>query len=63
MEVSGQIHAPAALPPEGTPVINWIRRLGGLQRTGWEVVNWIHLAQDSDQWRALVNTVMNLRVP
>jgi hypothetical protein len=29
----------------------------------WERVEWIHLAQDMDQWRALVNTVMNLRVP
>jgi hypothetical protein len=29
---------------------------------GWEVLNWIHLAQDVDQWRILVNTVMNLRV-
>jgi hypothetical protein len=25
--------------------------------------DWIHLAQDGDRWRALVNTVMNLRVP
>jgi hypothetical protein len=25
-------------------------------------MDWIHLAQDGDQWRALVNTVMNLRV-
>jgi hypothetical protein len=30
---------------------------------GWEGVDWIHLTQDRDQWRAIVNTVMNLRVP
>jgi hypothetical protein len=28
----------------------------------WEGVDWIHLAEDMDQCRALVNTVMNLRV-
>jgi hypothetical protein len=28
-----------------------------------EGVDWIHLAQDRDQWRALVNMVMNLLVP
>jgi hypothetical protein len=29
----------------------------------WEGVDWMHLAQDRDQWLAFVNTVMNLRVP
>jgi hypothetical protein len=28
----------------------------------WDGMDWIHLAQDRDQWRVLVNTVMNLRV-
>jgi hypothetical protein len=28
----------------------------------YKVVDWIHAAQDTDQWRALVNTVMNLPV-
>jgi hypothetical protein len=34
-----------------------------LRETGWGAMYWIHLAQDRDQWRALVNMVMNLRVP
>jgi hypothetical protein len=34
-----------------------------LREMGREVLDWIHLAQDTDQWRALVNTVMNLWVP
>jgi hypothetical protein len=34
-----------------------------LRETGWDGMDWINLAQDRDQWRALVNTVMNFRVP
>jgi hypothetical protein len=34
-----------------------------LRETGWDGVDPIDLAQDKDQWTALVNTVMNLRVP
>jgi hypothetical protein len=32
-----------------------------LREIGWGGMDWIDLAQDRDQWRALVNTVMNLR--
>jgi hypothetical protein len=33
-----------------------------LREIGWDVMDWIDLAQDRDQWRALVNTVMNFWV-
>jgi hypothetical protein len=33
-----------------------------LREIGWGSVDWIQLAQDRDRWRAVVNTVMNLRV-
>jgi hypothetical protein len=34
-----------------------------LREIGWDGMDWIDLTQNRDQWRALVNTVMNLRVP
>jgi hypothetical protein len=34
-----------------------------VRKTGWSGIDWIVLAQDKGQWRAIVSTVMNLRVP
>jgi hypothetical protein len=34
-----------------------------LREIGLEGVDWTHLAQDRDQWRVLVNMVMNLMIP
>jgi hypothetical protein len=35
----------------------------GLREIGWGGMDWIDLSQNRDQWRALVNAVMHLRVP
>jgi hypothetical protein len=34
-----------------------------VREIGWDGVDWIDMAHDRVQWRALVNTVLNLRVP
>jgi hypothetical protein len=34
-----------------------------LREIEWDGMDWIDLAQDRDQWRALVKAIMNLRVP
>jgi hypothetical protein len=34
-----------------------------IAEVGWDDVDWIGLAQDRDRWRALVNSILNLRVP
>jgi hypothetical protein len=54
--------------PEGRRPLRRPRRRweGGikmdLREMGWGSGEWIQLAQDRDQWRALMNTVMNLRI-
>jgi hypothetical protein len=48
----------------GRPRLRWedyIRM--DLREIWWEDVDWIHVAQNKDQWRALVNTVNNFWVP
>jgi hypothetical protein len=55
---------PEGKRPLGRPRRRWVDKIKiDLRETGWDGVDWIELAQDRDQWRALVNTVMNLRVP
>jgi hypothetical protein len=50
--------------PLGRPRRRWVdNSIMNLKKIGWDGINWIDLAQNRDQRRALVNTVMNLRVP
>jgi hypothetical protein len=55
---------PEGKRPLGNPRRRWVDNikmdLGGI---GWDGRDWIKLAQDREQWRALVNMATNLRVP
>jgi hypothetical protein len=47
----------------GRPRRRWVDNIKkDIREIGWDSMDWIDLAQDREQWRALVNTVMNLRV-
>jgi hypothetical protein len=49
--------------PLGRPRRGWVDNIKmDLREIGWDDMCWIELAQDRDQWRALVNTVINFRV-
>jgi hypothetical protein len=55
---------PEGKRPLGRPRGRWIDNIKmDLLEIGLSVVDWIGLAQDRYRWRALVNAVMNLRVP
>jgi hypothetical protein len=50
--------------PQGRPERTWKDNIKmDLREIKWDDMGWIHLAQDRGQWKALVNTVMNPRVP
>jgi hypothetical protein len=55
---------PESKRPLGRPRRRWKDNVKlGLRKIGVEGANWIQLARDRVQWRAFVNTVINLRVP
>jgi hypothetical protein len=50
--------------PLGTPRSRWVENIKtDLTEIGWDGADWIDMILDRDQWRALVNTVLNLQVP
>jgi hypothetical protein len=57
------IRKPEGQRPLGRPIRRWVNNIRmDLGDVGWGDVDWVGLVQDRDRWRALVNTVMNLRI-
>jgi hypothetical protein len=55
---------PEGKRPLGRPSHRWVDNIKmDLTEIGCDGMDFINLAQDRDQWRALANTVMNLRFP
>jgi hypothetical protein len=55
---------PEGKKPLGRPRGTWVDNIKiDFREIGWGCMDWINLAQDKDQWKALVSTVMNLWVP
>jgi hypothetical protein len=55
---------PEGKRPLGRSRHRWVNSIKmDLRETGWDGMDWIDLAQDRDQCKAIVNTVMNLQVP
>jgi hypothetical protein len=54
---------PEGKRPLGRPRHRWEDNIKRDREIGWGGMDWFELAQDGDQWRALVNMVMNIQVP
>jgi hypothetical protein len=55
---------PEGKRPLGRPRRRWVNNIRmDFGQVGWGDVDWIDLAQDRNRWRAVVNSVLNLRVP
>jgi hypothetical protein len=54
---------PEGKRPLGRQRCRWVDIRMDLGEVGWGDVDWIGLAQDRNRWRALVNSILNLRVP
>jgi hypothetical protein len=58
-----QVENPEGKRPVGRPRLMWVDNIKmDLREIGWGGMDLIDMAQNRDQWRALVNTIMNLRV-
>jgi hypothetical protein len=58
------VRKPEGKRPLGRPRRRWVDNIKmDLRGIGLDGMDWIDLAQDRDQWRALVSAVMNLQVP
>jgi hypothetical protein len=58
------VRKPEGKRPLGRPRHRWEDNTKmDLKEIRWGSMDWIDLSQDRDQWRALVNTVMNVQVP
>jgi hypothetical protein len=58
------VRKPEGKRPLGRPRRRWVDNIRiALGELGWGDVDWIGLAQDRNRWRALVNSVFDLRVP
>jgi hypothetical protein len=55
---------PEGKRPPRRPRRRWVDNIKmDLREIGWDDMDWIDLTQDRDQWKTLVNTVMNIQVP
>jgi hypothetical protein len=55
---------PEGKRPHGRPRHRWVDNIKmDLREIGWDGVDWMDMVEDRNQWRALVNMILNLRVP